>query len=201
MRGIVAGYAVPRTPKSRRPPERHNVAVISFNVFLDRDRLPSAADWARVIREGGFETQLAATLDLRSHSGYLPCPDERTGFEFYLEAFDAPTFEIGADGAALIGQRNAVVSLRFSGRDADRAAATAAAATLAAMTGGVLFDDERGHFIAATDALAWARNEKYHPAAVRHRRAKRRKARLTAPIILRLLIIVVLAAAAFWLRE
>jgi hypothetical protein len=175
--------------------------VISFNVFLGRDRLPSAADWARLIREAGFETQLPATFDLNSHSGYLPCPDELTGFEFYLEAFDAPTFEVGAEGARVIGQRNAVVSLRFSGRDPDRAAAVASAATLAAMTDGVLFDGERGHFIAATEALAWARNERYQPAAVQRRRANRRKARLTPPIILRLLIILVLAAAVFWLRE
>ena len=175
--------------------------MISFNVFLDRDRLPAAADWARVIREGGFETQLDTGFDPRSYSGYLPCPDDRTGFEFYLEAFDAPTDEIGEDGAKVIGARNAVVSLRFSGRDSDRAAATAAAATLAAMTDGILFDTESGHFIAASEALAWARNEKYQPVAVRRRRFNRRRARLTPSMIVRLLVILALAAMVFWLRK
>ncbi len=79
----------------------------------------------------------------------------------------------------------------LSGRPADRNAATAAAATLAAMTDGVLFDTEPGHFISADSALAWARNERYQPIATSHRRALRRKARLTPPIILRLLIIAV----------
>jgi hypothetical protein len=175
--------------------------VISFNVFLDRERLPSASDWARVLREAGFETQLNTQFEPRSHSGYLPCPDDRTGFEYYLEAFAAPTVEIGAEGLEVIGGRDAMASLRFSGRPPDRTAATAAAATLAAMTDGVLFDSESGHFIAAADAMAWARTEKYQPLAVQRRRANRRKARLSAPIILRLLIIVVLALAVYWLRK
>lgn len=175
--------------------------MISFNVFLDRERLPAAADWARVVREAGYKMQMNSQFEPRSHSGYLPCPDERTGFEYYLEAFDAPTAEIGAEGARVIGDRNAVVSLRFSGRPLDRAAATAAAATLAAMADGVLFDGDAGHFIAAADAMAWARHERYQPLAVARRRANRRKARLTPPIILRLLIIVVLALAVYWLRK
>lgn len=175
--------------------------MISYNVFLDRERLPNAADWARALKEGNFETQLDAQLDPHTHSGYWPCPDERTGFEYYLEPVAAPTPEIGEQGAKVIGGRNAVVSLRFSGRPADREAAAGAAATLAAMTDGVLFDSEPGHFISAADALAWARNERYQPLAVSRRRTQRRKARLTPPIILRLLIIAVLVATIYWLKD
>lgn len=175
--------------------------MISYNVFLDRERLPTAADWSRVLREGGFETQLNPEFEPGTHSGYLPCPDERTGFEYYLEPFDAPTPEIGQEGAKLIGERNAVVSLRFSGRRSDQEAAASAAATLAAMSDGILFDSEPGHFISAADALAWARNERYEPMAVARRRANRRKARLTPPIILRLLMILFLVAAIVWLTR
>lgn len=175
--------------------------MISYNVFLDRERLPTAADWARVLREGGFETQLNPELEPQTHSGYVPCPDERTGFEYYLEPFDAPTPEIGEEGAKVIGKRNAVVSLRLSGRDLDKDAAASAAATLAAMTDGVLFDSESGHFITADEALAWARNERYQPLAVARRRTNRRKARLTPPIILRLLMILFLVAAIWWLQK
>jgi hypothetical protein len=177
------------------------LTVISFDVFLDRERLPSATEWARAIREGGFEAQLNVEFDTHAHSGYLPCPDDRTGFEYYLEAFDAPTPEFGDEGARAIGPRNAVVSLRFSGRPADRAIAVAAAGTLAAMTDGVLFDSEPGHFIAAAEALTWARNEKYQPLAVARRRSNRRRARLTPAIIFRLLLILLLSATVFWLRE
>jgi hypothetical protein len=175
--------------------------VISYNVFLDRERLPTVADWARVLREGGFETQLSPDFEPRTHSGYLPCPDDRTGFEYYLEPFEAPTPEIGEAGAHAIGKRNAVVSLRLSGRPADRDAASGAAATLAAMTDGVLFDSEHGHFISSAEALAWARNDRYQPLAVARRRSNRRKARLSAPIILRLLIIAFLVVAILWLRD
>jgi hypothetical protein len=173
--------------------------VISYNVFLDRERLPTAADWARGLTQSGFETQLDPEFEPRTHSGYLPCPDERIGFEYYLEPFDAPTPEIGDEGAKVIGTRNAVVSLRFSGRRLDQQAAANAAATLAALADGVLFDSEPGHFISAADALSWARNESYRPIAISRRRANRRKARLTAPVILRILIILVLAAAIAWL--
>jgi hypothetical protein len=173
--------------------------VITYNVFLDRERLPSGADWARVLRESGFETQLNPELEPRTYSGYLPCPDERVGFEYYLEPFDAPTPEIGEAGAKVIGRRNAVVSLRFSGRPLDREAAASAAATLATLSDGILFDSETGHFISAADAVAWARNEKYQPIAVARRRWNRRKARITAPIIVRILIILVLAAMILWL--
>lgn len=175
--------------------------MITYSVFLDRTRLPTAADWARTIREAGFDVQLNADFEPASFSGYLPCPDERTGFEYYLESFTTPTLEIGEAGAKAIGPRNSVASLRFSGRASDREAASAAAATLAAMTDGVLFDTEPGHFIAADEALGWARNERYEPIATYRRRAMRRKARLTPPIILRLLIILFLVVAIYWLRR
>ena len=175
--------------------------MITYNVFLDRTRLPHAADWARVIREAGFDVQLNTDFEPDSFSGYLPCPDDRTGFEYYLESFIAPTMEIGDAGTKAIGPRNTVATLRFSGRPSDRDAASAAAATLTAMTDGVLFDTEPGHFISADEALAWARNERYQPIATYHRRAMRRKARLTPPIILRLLMILFLVFAIYWLRR
>lgn len=175
--------------------------MITYHVFLDRTRLPGAADWARVIREAGFDVELNADFEPGSYSGYLPCPDDRTGFEYYLESFAKPTIEIGDHGAKAIGRRNSVASLRFSGRPSDRDAASAAAATLTAMSDGVLFDTEPGHFISADAALAWARNERYQPIATYHRRAMRRKARLTPPIILRLLIILLLVIAIYWLRR
>lgn len=175
--------------------------MISYNVFLDRDRLPAATEWARLIREGGFDVHLPSDFEPGSHSGYVPCPDDRTGFEYYLESFVTPTIEIGEAGARAIGARNTVATLRFSGRPSDRAAAVAAAATLTAMTDGVLFDTEPGHFIAADAALAWARHQRYQPLAVYRRRSARRKARLTPPVILRLLLILALVIAIYWLRR
>lgn len=154
-----------------------------------------------MIREAGFDVRMSTAFEPRSHSGYVPCPDERSGFEYYVESFETPTLEIGATGARAIGDRDTVASLRFTGRAADRSAAVAAAATLTATADGVLFDTESGHFIASDQALAWGRNERYQPVAIYRRRSARRKARLTPPVILRLLIILFLVVAVYWLRK
>jgi hypothetical protein len=174
---------------------------ITFHVFLRRDRTPSAADWSAAIRAAGFAVQLPADFDPAAHSGYLPCPDDLTGFELYRDPFSEHAFEIGADGAKAVGERNTAFTFRFSGRDSDLAAATAAAATLAAMTDGILFDSETGHFIAADQALAWARNERYEPVAIYRHRSSRRRARLRPSTVIRLLIVIALAIAAFQLLQ
>jgi hypothetical protein len=174
---------------------------ITFHVFLRRDRTPSAAAWSEAIRAAGFAVQLPADFDPATHSGYLPCPDDLTGFELYRDPFSERAFEIGPDGSTAVGDRNTAMTFRFSGRDSDLVAATAAAATLASMSDGVLFDTEAGHFIAADQALAWARNERYEPIAIYRHRSSRRKARLRPATVIRLLIIIALAIAAFQLLQ
>jgi hypothetical protein len=162
---------------------------ISYEVFLPRNRAPSGAEWLQALRDNGFAVEFAADTDLSTHSGYLPCPDERAGFELYCEKSAAAREEISSAGVAVVGDRDLAVTFRFSGRTADREAAVAAAATLTAMSDGVLFDAESGHFIASGAALAWARNEDYRPIAVYRARASRRRSRIRASTVIRVLML------------
>jgi len=178
---------------------------ISFHVFAHRARIPDARAWSRAIAEHGFATsldpELDPELDPTSYSGYVPCPDDRSGFELFVEPYSAANFEIGPDGMQAIGARDIVFTFRFSGRETDRAAATAAAATLARMTDGILFDVDARHFVDAPAVLAWARGEKYAPVAVYRVRASRRRARIRISTIVRLLIVLALAVSVFVFRR
>jgi hypothetical protein len=171
----------------------------SFHVFTDRARIPDARAWAQAIAVRGFATRLGAGpepgFDPASFSGYVPCPDDRSGFDLFVEPYSAANFEIGPDGMAVIGARDTVLTFRFSGRETDRDAAMEAAATLTLLTDGILFDVEARHFVAASTALEWARGEKYSPVAVYRIRASRRRARIRISTILRLLILLALAVS------
>lgn len=162
---------------------------ISFHVFVRRERIPTAAAWAQAIRDYGFATQLDSSFDPLSFSGYLPCPDERTGFELYLDYFSKASIELGDTAVTVVGDRDTLITFRLSGRETDVAAATAAAATLAAMSDGILLDDELGHFIESDAAIAWARDEDYRPIATRRRRPGRRRSRIRRSTLLRLAIL------------
>jgi hypothetical protein len=167
---------------------------ISFHVFMHRAAIPTAADWAAAMRAHGFTAELGTGFDPGTFNGYVPCPDERSGFEYYVEPFSASNFEFGPHGIKAISDRDIVATFRFSGRDADMRVAVAASATLAAMTRGVLFDTESRHFIAADAALAWARNERYQPLTTYRSRVARRRSKLHPLSLMRLLILLLLIA-------
>jgi hypothetical protein len=164
--------------------------TISYTVFLTKELMPSGADWLRAAKEAGFGLEFSEAIDPATHSGYVPCPDDRAGFELYCEPHRRGRFEVSASGADAIGERDTSVTLRFSGRAADREAAVAAAASLAAMSDGILFDGEVGHFIDASSALAWARNDDYRPVAVH--RARRKRSRIRASTVIRILMLLLI---------
>jgi hypothetical protein len=174
---------------------------ISFHVFAHRARIPDARVWSEAIARHGFDTSLDPGFDPASFSGYVPCPDERSGFDLFVEPYSAANFEIGPDGMRAIGARDIVLTFRFSGRETDRAAATAAAAALTLLTDGILFDAETRHFVAAPAVLAWARGEKYVPVAAYRIRASRRRARIRISTIVRLLIVLALAVSVLVFRR
>ena len=167
---------------------------ISLHVFLRGEHMPSAAAWARALRDHGFAAELASDFDPRTFNGYVPCPDERSGFDYYVEPFSSANIEFGPSALSIVGDRDTVVTLRLTGRDTDLRVATAAAASLAVLTDGVLFDGESHHFIGAADALAWARNERYEPLATYRVRAARRRSRVQPLSVVRLLVLLALIA-------
>jgi hypothetical protein len=170
---------------------------VTYHVFARSSRLPTASAWADAIARHGSQTRIGTDFDLLSHSGYLPCPDDRTGFELYVEPYSPASFEIGPDGIRAVADRDTMLTFRCSGREVDREAAMDAAAALAAMTDGILYDSDSRHFIDAASALAWARRERYAPVAIYRLRASRRRSRLRLSTVLRLLIIIALAVTAF----
>jgi hypothetical protein len=172
--------------------------TVSYTVFLAKERMPSGEDWQRAAKEAGFGIELSEAIDPATHSGYVPCPDDRAGFELYSEPYQRGRIDVSSAGADAIGERDTSVTLRFSGRTADRDAAVAAAASLTATSDGILFDGEAGHFIDARSALAWARNDEYRPIAVHRARKKRSRIRASTVIrILMLLLITVVFAVLF----
>src|SRR5262245_53465289 len=114
--------------------------TISYSVFLAHERLPTAAAWQDAAKESGLALELASDVDPATHNGLVPCPDDRAGFGLYREPYTPAHAEIGPAGAAAIGGRDTSLTLRFSGRAADRDAAVAAAATFASITDGILLD-------------------------------------------------------------
>jgi hypothetical protein len=171
---------------------------INIHVFVHRGRIPTAAQWAQEIRQRGFATQLPGDFDPLSCSGYLPCPDDRTGFELYVEPFSRSSIELSAAALPVVGDRDTLLTFRLSGREVDLEAAKAAAASLAAMSDGVVFDEESGHFVDAQTALAWARAQEYRPVAVRRLRASRRRSRFRWSSAFRLLLVLAFAATVLY---
>ena len=174
------GYLIRHRCALRSAPRRRARPLHVGHFPRFRTQKPSSrrAGLGRCDRASRFPTRLATDVDLPSHSGYLPCPDDRTGFELYIEPWSSASFEIGPEGIRAVADRDTMLTFRCSGRELDQEAATDAAATLAAMTDGVLYDSDSRHFIDAASALAWARGERYTPVATYRLRASRRRARL-----------------------
>jgi len=168
---------------------------ISFHVFTRSDRLPSMAQWAQALHACGIPASPDANADLQRFSGYLPCPDERVGFELYVEPYSSAHLEFGPDAPNVVGDTDFVLTFRLSGRAADLDAAMLAAASLASLSDGILFDSQSRHYIAASSAMDWARRQAYHPLAVYRARAQRRRSRHRIATLLRLLLLLIVVAA------
>ena len=172
--------------------------AISYSVFLAKDRMPSGAAWLDAAKQAGLALEFSPAIDPTTHNGYVPCPDERAGFELFCEPYRREHAEVSPAAAAAISDRDTSVTLRFTGRTQDREAAAMAAAALASMTDGILYDGEAGHFIDSNAALAWARNDSYRPFAVHRGRARSRRSRIRASTVVRLLMLA-LVTIVFWL--
>jgi hypothetical protein len=125
-------------------------------VFFERERLPDAAEWQVAIDRSGFPLRLDAELDLSTQEGVIPAEfgAESTGFEYYLDT-DAELPE-GTPFDALAPLLRACVVL-VSRSAVEARAAAAAAATLARLTSGVLYDDMDARAYGPDDAITWAR--------------------------------------------
>jgi hypothetical protein len=122
--------------------------------------LPTKAELQRAMQELGFPfTIKAARGSLERQSGYMPMRLDRqdTGVEFDLERGRATIEELLPDDVDPAFDRAA--ALRWGGDPTEAAAGLCAAAALAGLTGGVIFDDARGVLCNADDAVAAGHRE------------------------------------------
>lgn len=123
-----------------------------YRLTLQRHALPTLRDWKRTLSDQGFPYRLDATFDPSRDTGYV-ASGHQTGFEFFSAAL---TPDERHELPALPPEHDWVITLCFQG-DAERAAAAAALAALAKLSGGWTHDTETGVVHPPEQMLAYAR--------------------------------------------
>jgi hypothetical protein len=132
---------------------------VTVSVFFNAARAPTPVEWQDVIRAAGFDVQLDTDFDFQTFSGFLPATyrGAPAGFELSFE-------RIAADGSLGSKERTAAAAgadscamLVTHSNLREMVSAALAAAVLAALTGGVLFDDESNEAHSSSEAAVWAR--------------------------------------------
>lgn len=129
--------------------------MTSVSVFFAWERLPTAAEWQVAISQGGFPLRLDVAVDLATAEGVIPAEyaGESTGFEYFIDT-DAELPEgapFDAEGPTL-----RACAVLVSRSTTEMHAAVAAAAALAQLTSGVLYDDAEARAYGPDDAIGWA---------------------------------------------
>ena len=131
--------------------------AMEAHVFF-RGKLPSKTALARAMKELGFPLSIApARGSLERQRGHMTMNlrQEETGVEFDVFEGRAAVEEIAAQDAAKVDptfERSA--NFRWTGED-ETVAAWCAAAALAKMTNGVMFDDEEARLLSPMPQSAW----------------------------------------------
>lgn len=130
--------------------------MVSVSVVLERDRLPTAEAWQRAIDELGLPLRLDLDVDPASHEGMWPVilNGEGTGFEYWVDRDPGPPDRPPHSTTAPDAMRVILVSRSA----AEGRAAVAAAAALAALSGGQVHDDAGPRVYDRHAALRWARH-------------------------------------------
>ena len=156
------------------------------HVFF-RGKLPSKAALARAMKELGFPFAIKpATGSLDEQSGFMPMTlrREETGVEFDVYSDHAAVEEFAAEGVAASFERRA--SFRWSGDFQEAVAGMCAAAALAKLMNGVVFDEAENRLLSVDEAIAVARrNLKALPEPTKERLPRRQAVirRLLAPLL------------------
>jgi hypothetical protein len=130
-----------------------------LSVYLECSRLPTIEEWAAAISREGFPLTFPESVDLPSHTGYLPAvlKDVETGFELLVRVLD-PSEELPEMPGNQTLPADADVYFCCHGID-ECLAASIAAAVLANMTDGMYDDPQRGEAFSGREAVARARRE------------------------------------------
>jgi hypothetical protein len=133
---------------------------VDLSVFLDRTRLPTLTAWADALAKAGFALSFPVTVDLEKHSGYLPVllGEEESGFEFFISKLDERDADLFEEVQSMVPKASLEVNLVCHGMQ-ECLTATAAAAVLAELTGGLFSDPQSGEFLQGQEAILRARTE------------------------------------------
>jgi hypothetical protein len=127
------------------------------HVFF-RGKLPTRAALSRAMKELGFPFAITpSTGSLEQQSGFMPMKrrGEETGVEFDVYSDHSSVEEFADVGVDASFERRA--SLRWSGDFQEAVAGMSAAAALAKLMNGVVFDEAEDKLLSAGDAIALAR--------------------------------------------
>ena len=130
---------------------------IETHVFF-RGKLPTRAALSRAMKELGFPFSITpSTGSLEQQSGFMPMKrrGEETGVEFDVYSDHAAVEEFADVGVDAGFERRA--SLRWGGDFQEAVAGMSAAAALAKLMNGVVFDEAEDRLLSADDAIAVAR--------------------------------------------
>ena len=129
---------------------------MSHTVFLERAKLPTGAEWQRVLTEYGSSLVFYPDFDPARASGNVPCTarDEKLGFEYFLQDIAEYIEEQEFERASSVRAFDAAVSFVTRGHPGCSEAAMAAATVLTVMTKGRFYNDESDDFLTIDEAIA-----------------------------------------------
>lgn len=125
-----------------------------FGITTTPSRLPSSAAWNAALRDAGFDIELDS-VDWATHSGFLPARigGLRSGFELWIDAKQPRKALFGLFRSPRSQSVRAFA--RLGSATAELTVASAAIASLQALTGGIYGDDD-GRTLTAAESMAEA---------------------------------------------
>jgi hypothetical protein len=136
--------------------------AIEMHVFF-RGKLPTKAALAKTMRELGFPFSIKPpTGSLERQSGFMPMTlrGEETGIEFDVFDGRAAVEELAPKGLDVGFNRSA--NFRWGGDEQEMLAGVCAAAALAKLTEGVVFDEMEGRLLSVEEAIEAAGQLRRH---------------------------------------
>lgn len=108
-------------------------------VFIQKDKVPSRAQWQEAVDAAGFDLEIDPELQVFEHTGFMPCKllGEDSGVEIYY----SPANEIFDDPAVtekLAGDRDYCISFRWGGSFCETACAMILSYALASSIGAIV---------------------------------------------------------------
>lgn len=110
-----------------------------LSIFIKSNELPSKEEWERAIESFGFSLKFSDEFNPVDLQGFLPCKfeGEDSGFEYFCDQIEDTVFDV--DSSPEIAGKDLCIGFSSSFEQKDLSSAVIAAATLAKITGGVVW--------------------------------------------------------------